>query len=406
MTRQELMALVLSTQGTPAMPPAGALLGASKPRQPAASNFPPVWPYPTAFSNGTASVNVAAAGFTFTATTGSPDLTAAFARFQPLFFPHAVAVPVGGGLTGVTVSVANVSVPLQLGVDESYTLTVPVVGVATISAATVYGAYHGLQTLSQLVRFDFDAKAYSIANAPWTITDAPRFPHRELLVDSARHFLPVWTLQEVIASMTYAKINVLHWHLVDSQSFPFDAPSLPLLSKGAYSAQERYTVEDVAQVVEFARQRGVRVMVEIDTPGHAASWCAGYPDVCPSPVCLEPLNPATNATFELLSALFMDVTGGTRGAGLFPDNVMHLGGDEVNTACWTSTPAVAKWLAANGFTADQAYMYFVQRAQAIAHGYGRDVVGWEEIWFVCRCVCRRTLILSASTRQGSFWHAP
>ena len=75
-----------------------------------------------------------------------------------------------------------------------------------------------------------------------------------------------------------------------------------------------------------------------------------------------------------------DMTGGARGTGLFPDNVMHLGGDEVNTGCWSSTPAVASWLQKMNFTTDDAYMYFVQRTQAIAHSYGRDVVGWEEIW--------------------------
>ena len=241
------------------------------------------------------------------------------------------------------------------------------------------------------------------------MTDQPRFAHREVLVDTSRHFEPVWTLLPLIDSLTYAKVNTLHWHLVDSPSFPFDSPSAPLLSKGAYSGQDRYTVEDVAQVrdsrtffcfcfcfgvvcvfspltlrpgqvVEYARQRGVRVMVEIDTPGHAGSWCAGYPAICPSATCLEPLNPATNATFEVLAALFGDITGGARGRGLFPDNVMHLGGDEVNTDCWTETPAVAQWLAANNLTADGGYEFFVKRAQAIAHGYGRDVVGWEEIW--------------------------
>ena len=106
-----------------------------------------------------------------------------------------------------------------------------------------------------------------------------------------------------------------------------------LSQKGAYSPQERYTALDVAEVVEFGRERGVRMMVEIDGPGHAAIWCKGYPEICPSPSCLEPLNPATNATYELLDDLLEDLTGGTRGSGLFYDNVMHLGGDEVNTAC-------------------------------------------------------------------------
>ena len=157
-----------------------------------------------------------------------------------------------------------------------------------------------------------------------------------------------------------------------------------------------FSTEDVEDIVEYARARGVRIMVEVDTPGHAASFCAGHPEVCPSASCLEPLNPATEATFDLLHGLFSDITGGARGSGLFPDNMMHLGGDEVNTKCWSDTPvsppppsphvahgllqSIAAWMSSKGFTPDDSYEYFVKRAQDIAHSQGRDVVGWEEIW--------------------------
>merc|ERR1711907_100261 len=85
-------------------------------------------------------------------------------------------------------------------------------------------------------------------------------------------------------------------------------------------------------------------------------------------------------TFDLLDGLFGDFTGHSRGAGLVPENLMHLGGDEVNTNCWTKSPTISKWLADHGYTADDGYKYFVKRAQGIARAQGRDVVGWEEIW--------------------------
>lgn len=108
-------------------------------------------------------------------------------------------------------------------------------------------------------------------------------------------------------------------------------PSLPELgAAGSYSPYERYTPEDVEDVVEYARARGVRTMIEIDTPGHAAAMCKSHPEICPSEDCPMPLNPANNATFELLETLFRDITGGERGKGLVPDNMIHLGGDEAS----------------------------------------------------------------------------
>jgi hexosaminidase len=73
-------------------------------------------------------------------------------------------------------------------------------------------------------------------------------------------------------------LQVLHWHIVDFQSFPFESKSMPKLVQGAYSPTEIYSTDDVSKIVAYAKSRGVRVMIEIDTPGHSASWAAGYPD--------------------------------------------------------------------------------------------------------------------------------
>ena len=92
-------------------------------------------------------------------------------------------------------------------------------------------------------------------------------------------------------------------------------------------------------------------------PGHAASWCTGYPEICPSTTCLQPLNVASDATFKLIESMLGECTGGTARGGLFPDDFIHLGGDEVDTSCWTKTPAVAQWLTAHNMTGDQARDY-------------------------------------------------
>jgi len=121
-------------------------------------------------------------------------------------------------------------------------------------------------------------------------------------------------------------------------------------------------------------------MPEFDMPGHATSWCTGYPDICPSPTCLGPLNPATNQTFDLIDNFLGEVTGGKQGGGLFYDDLLHLGGDEVDTSCWTSTPSIAAWMQQNNITTNGAYMYFVLKVHQMAIAQGRNPVNWEEVF--------------------------
>ena len=128
----------------------------------------------------------------------------------------------------------------------------------------------------------------------------------------------------------------------------------PKLWNGAYSVYERYIQNDVTDIINYAKNLGIRVIPEFDMPGHANSWCIGYvsiisisniqylwinewkhniryPGICPSPSCSGPLNPAANETWQLLTAVISEA------AALFIDDHMHLGGDEVNTACWDQT---------------------------------------------------------------------
>ena len=116
-----------------------------------------------------------------------------------------------------------------------------------------------LATLAQLLRYDFDAMAYKIVGVPLRIVDAPRFAWRELMVDTARHFLPLSVLRRTVDAMEAAKLNTLHLHLVDQQAFPLVPPSRPLLSHGAYSPNERYTMADLASLDAYARARAVRL---------------------------------------------------------------------------------------------------------------------------------------------------
>jgi len=145
---------------------------------------------------------------------------------------------------------------------------------------------------------------------------------------------------------------------------------------------ERYEPADINYVVEYARQRGVRTVVEIDSPGHTSSWCYAHPDICPNTTdfCYAPLNPALNSTFNYISDILNDCTGGVTGGGLFPDNFIHLGGDEVDTTCWSENPSIAAWMAQNNYTTSDAYAYFVGKVQNMAFTDGREVINWEEVY--------------------------
>jgi len=358
-----------------------------------------LWPMPINITSGNSTVSVSPS-MSFVAGTPSTDLSNAFARIAKLMFQHnlpsetqekvsniankvrsmfggknTVDLQANPMLNTLNVNVADVNVPLQLGVDESYTLTIPADGsAATLTAKTIYGAYFGLQTFSQLVRWNPDNKTYECPIAPVSISDAPRFSWRGVLIDTDRHFLPLDTIYTIIDAITYTKMNTLHWHIVDWQSWPLESAAYPLLWNAAWSYTERYTFEDVAAVVEYARQRGVRVVPEFDTPGHAGSVCVGYPDICPSPTCTMPLNPASANTLPTVQAVLQEI------AALTFDNYFHLGGDEVDTSCWSSTPSIVAWMNAHNYTTDQTYEYFVAQVDQMALNINRIPIRWEEVW--------------------------
>ncbi|KAH9795279.1 Beta-hexosaminidase 3 [Citrus sinensis] len=273
-------------------------------------------------------------------------------------------------LQGLNVFISSTKDELQYGIDESYKLLVPSPDKPTyahLEAQTVYGALHGLQTLSQLCQFNFSSRVIEILMTPWIINDQPRFSFRGLLIDTSRHYQPLPIIKNVIDSMAYAKLNVLHWHIVDTQSFPLEIPSYPKLWDGAYSTSERYTMADAAEI-----KRGINVLAELDVPGHALSWGKGYPSLWPSKDCQEPLDVSNEFTFKVIDGILSDFS------KVFKYKFVHLGGDEVNTSCWTLTPHVSKWLKEHSMNESQAYQYFVLQAQKIALLHGYEIVNWEE----------------------------
>jgi hexosaminidase len=346
-----------------------------------------LWPLPVMMTTGNGVLGVSANSFTIVSSSQSSVLQAAIARYQStILFPFSGSKEPSGGsvLTQLNITVESDSQDLQLYANETYSLTIASGAsvVARLQAATIFGAMRGLESFSQLIDFDATAMTYSMTQAPVSITDYPRFAWRGLLIDSARHYLSIDTIYRTIDAMSYSKLNTLHWHAVDAESFPVEIDAYPLLSaKGAYAATATYDSNDIKDVVQYALQRGIRVVMEFDMPGHAYSWGLGYANltaVCPnyaSNINNIPLDPTQDFTYSVISAIVSQM------ASLTPDNCMHIGGDEVITGCWMQDAAITAWMKQHGMSsATQLLQYFENQVAPIMSSINRTSVVWEDLF--------------------------
>ncbi|MFB0515540.1 MAG: beta-N-acetylhexosaminidase [Candidatus Neomarinimicrobiota bacterium] len=266
-----------------------------------------------------------------------------------------------------------------LGEVESYTLEVTRDQI-TLAAETDIGIVRGLETLLQLLAVDRRGYYFPAIR----IEDAPRFPWRGLLIDACRHFMPVEVIKRNLDGMAAVKLNVLHWHLSEDQGFRVESRTHPRLhqlgSDGLY-----YTQEQIKEVIAYADARGIRVMPEFDIPGHATSWLVAYPELAsaPGPYTIErkwgifdpTMDPTREETYAFLDAFFKEMS------TLFPDQYMHIGGDEVNGNQWNANPEIQAFMRAHQLPDNHALQsYFNRRVLKILTSYGRKLVGWDEIF--------------------------
>ncbi|XP_066970226.1 beta-hexosaminidase subunit beta-like [Macrobrachium rosenbergii] len=271
-------------------------------------------------------------------------------------------------------------------------------GVASIMASTVWGALRGLETFSQLVHLTEPQPGQVPTPEPYQpmyrlnatrIEDEPRFPHRGLLLDTARHFLPKDIMLKVLDSMAWNKLNVLHWHIVDDQSFPYESRIFPNLTQhGAYTPRHVYTQRDVEDLVEYARYRGIRVIPEFDTPGHAQGFGKAFPHLLtpcygdgrtagtphyPYHAAYENFDPTNPQVYEFLKAFLVDLK------HTFVDGYIHLGLDEVFLPCWSSSPVVRAFMARHNYTeVRQVEQHYVEKVLDLAHLTPINYVTWQD----------------------------
>ena len=267
----------------------------------------------------------------------------------------------------------------ELGEDESYTLEVTSTG-AKLDAANPLGVLRGLQTFLQLV----DVSPDGFAAPAVTIKDQPRFGWRGLLIDSSRHFTPMDVLKRNLDGMEAVKMNVFHWHISDNQGFRAESKKFPKLTSMG-SGGPFYTQAEIKDLISYARDRGIRVVVEFDMPGHSSSWFVGYPEIAstPGPFKIEEewgvMDPAMDPTNEK-TYKFLDTFIGEM-AKLFPDHYFHIGGDEVNGKAWDANPKIQEFKKAHNYkTNDELQTHFSQRVQKLVNKHGKAAIGWDEIF--------------------------
>lgn len=292
------------------------------------------------------------------------------------------------------------SLPLQNSIDltldpnvlhkEGYSLTITGNKIH-IKGKTGAGLFYGIQSLIQL----FPLEKRNIISIPSaTIKDYPRFTWRGTHLDVCRHFFPVEFVKKYIDILALYKINTFHWHLTEDQGWRIEIKKYPGLTQIGSMRNETmgdgiphggfYTQEQIKEVVEYANQKYITVVPEIEMPGHSLAALASYPEYSCSG---GPFNVETtwgvfpdiycagnDNTFEFLENILTEVI------GLFPSEYIHIGGDEAPKTRWEKCEKCqARMRNENLKDEHELQSYFIQRIEKFVNSKGRKIIGWDEI---------------------------
>ncbi|MDR1419832.1 MAG: beta-N-acetylhexosaminidase, partial [Treponema sp.] len=279
--------------------------------------------------------------------------------------------------------------------EEAYRLHIGD-GLVTLAASSGSGAYHGLQTLRQLILSGEEKRARSHGNAVEIpraeIEDGPRFPWRGLMLDCSRHYFSAAFIKKIIDALSFHHINRFHWHLTDDQGWRLPVPRYPLLvetgswRKGRGGKREGgfYTEQEIRDIVRFASLRHVEIVPEVDLPGHTLSALASYPALgCTGGpyetedrfgIFEDILCAGNDGIFDFAAAVFDTL------AELFPSRWVHIGGDEAPVNRWEACPACRKRLAETGLSAPRELQSWITwRLASMLAERGKIPIGWDEI---------------------------
>ncbi len=297
---------------------------------------------------------------------------------------------------------------------EGYHLSVTPKNIV-ITANEPAGLFYGAQTLVQLFPKEIESTAVvKNKNIKWQapcveITDYPRFGWRGLMFDVARHFFTKEDVEKYIDQMVRYKFNLLHLHLTDDQGWRIEIKGLPRLTEvGAWNVKKVgyfgtfaspapdaprnyggfYTQDDIREIVQYAKERFVNILPEIDVPGHSLAAVVSYPELSCTPgsenyhvhsgerrdTSDNTLCPANEKVYEFLDKVLTQV------AQLFPFEYIHMGGDECSKNYWAKSDAIhALMQRENLKTYEEVQSYFEKRLEKIVESKGKKFMGWDEI---------------------------
>ncbi|HKZ36738.1 MAG TPA: family 20 glycosylhydrolase, partial [Chryseolinea sp.] len=316
--------------------------------------------------------------------------------------------------------VLNAKPDTKLG-NEGYLLETSLSNVK-ISANTPAGLFYGVQTLLQLLPKEIESNKIQ-SQVKWqipavTISDYPRFSWRGIMLDVSRHFFSKEYVKEYIDQLARYKFNRFHLHLTDDNGWRVEIKSLPRLTQvgawrvprtGTFGSNDApkpgekpsyggfYTHEDIKELVQYAKERYVEIIPEIDVPGHSMAAIAAYPELCvtkDTTIRVNPgsnfskwfgkgkfemyidntLNPTDEKVYQFLDKVFTEV------AALFPYEYIHMGGDECYKGYWERDPGVQEFMKKNKIAnGEELQSYFTKRVGKIIASKKKKMIGWDEI---------------------------
>eukprot|EP00792_Barthelona_sp_PAP020_P013970 TRINITY_DN954_c0_g1_i1.p1 TRINITY_DN954_c0_g1~~TRINITY_DN954_c0_g1_i1.p1 ORF type:complete len:527 (-),score=129.61 TRINITY_DN954_c0_g1_i1:22-1602(-) len=253
-------------------------------------------------------------------------------------------------------------------------------GLITINLNTVYSANYALDTVSQLIYLNGNGE---LILPGVQIIDKAYMKYRGFMIDTARHFITMDRLKAFIPLLAYGRFNVLHWHIIDAQSYPINIPPTSELAKsGAWHAAAMYSADDILSLEALAQTYGIELFMEYDMPGHAASWGFGdkdYVSQCPDSLSHNinnfPLNVAEDKVYNVIEGICEWTSKTLR------TKLIHLGGDEPCLSCWmrSQSQSMQDFLKKQKFTnGKDVYKYFFSKVLPLVKNNGLTPIVWEE----------------------------